>query len=63
MRERDKRGSGVVVVVLVGGGYMDMEDCLQEQPQGLEFPTPGVVLLFGLHLASSASHGRTSAIQ
>ena len=27
----------------------------QEQPQGLEFPTPGVVLLFGLHLASAAS--------
>lgn len=29
-----------------GGQYMDMEEeGLQEQPQGLKFPTPGVVLL------------------
>ena len=35
----------------------------QEQPRGLKFPTPGVVLWFGLHLASSASlHGGTLAI-
>lgn len=39
------------------------EDCLQEQPQGLKFPTPGVVLLFGLHLAFAASHGGAPAIQ
>lgn len=36
---------------------------LREQPQGLKFPTPGVVLLFGLHLASAASHGGAPAIQ
>lgn len=47
----------------VVGGYTDMEKGLREQPQGLKFPTPGVVLLFGLHLASAASHGGTSAIQ
>lgn len=36
---------------------------LREQPQGLKFPTPGVVLLFGLHLAFAASHGGAPAIQ
>lgn len=38
-------------------------EALQEQPQGLKFPTPGVALLFGLHFASSVVHGGTSAIQ
>lgn len=46
-----------------GGSIRYMEDCLREQPQGLKFPTPGVVLLSGLHLASAASHGGTSAIR
>jgi len=44
---RRRRGWGVH-----GGG-------LREQPQGLKFPTPGVVLLFGLHLASAVLHGGT----
>lgn len=35
----------------------------REQPQGLKFPTPGVVLLFGLHLSSAALQTGTSAIQ
>lgn len=43
--------------VLRGGWGVDvpgcMERCLREQPQGLKFPTPGVVLLFGFHLSSS----------
>lgn len=33
---------------------------LQEQPQGLKFPTPGVVLLFGLHLACMQEPQRSS---
>lgn len=35
-----------------GGCTRCMEHCLREQPQGLRFPAPGVVLLFGLHLSS-----------
>lgn len=35
-----------------GGGTRCIELCLREQPQGLKFPAPGVVLLFGLHLSS-----------
>lgn len=29
-------------------GGEEVDGGLQKQPQGLEFPTPGVVLLFGL---------------
>lgn len=48
-----------------GGGAVHghVEGGLQEQPRGLKFPTPGVVLLFGLHLASTASHGGAAVIQ
>lgn len=48
-----------VTVGAVGG----QTGALQEQPQGLKFPTPGVALLFGLHFASTVAHGGTSAIQ
>lgn len=37
--------------------------CMQEQPRGLKFPTPGAVLLFGLHVVFAAWHGGTSASQ
>lgn len=49
------KGAGEVEVCVFGGAGR-----LQEQPQGLEFPTPGAVLLFGLHFASTAAHGGAS---
>lgn len=57
VERQERRGGG-------GGGVRGTWRIgLREQPQGLKFPTPGVVLLFGLHLASAASHGGAPAIQ